>query len=271
MPLVFTESQIQRCYKAIQVRTSRRKFNGEPLKSHDISVLQSLCQSFRPFHGLRAVLVNEPPDDIFTGLAGSYGKVKDAPAYMAFIGKSDLEEVEGKIGYLGEALILEATAAGLSTCWVAGFFCPYMVRSQIDLQEREKVYAVTPLGYTDKGLNFEEKTMSFLVSSKKRKSLVQLTAGQDHTTWPQTVQEALKAVQWAPSAVNRQPWRIRREEKSFIIATDGPQGSYGISKRLDCGIAMVHFEVALRYHGEEGDWQWLHEPDVAKWTVLEKQ
>ncbi|KAB2952521.1 nitroreductase [Heliorestis acidaminivorans] len=261
------EKMVSRCYEAIKIRKSRRNFNGKALDKKDIALMEEVCETFQPFEGLRAVFVNGPPDDVFTGVAGSYGKVKGAPAYLAFASKIDLPDNDAKIGYLGEGIILEATAAGLSTCWVAGFFCPAMVKDQINLQEEEKIFAVTPLGYTDKGLNFEEKAMSFLVNSKKRKSLKEITSGSDYKKWPTAAQQGLEALQWAPSAVNRQPWKVRREGDDFVISTDALQGVSNISKRLDCGIAMLHFELALRHHGQEGQWHFLEDPDVAKWSV----
>jgi hypothetical protein len=42
---------------------------------------------------------------------------------------------------------------------------------------------------------------------------------------------------------------------------------WGISKRLDCGIAMLHIEVAALDCGVKGKWELLEAPRVAKFTV----
>ncbi|OWZ83012.1 hypothetical protein CDO51_10960 [Natranaerobius trueperi] len=40
-----------------------------------------------------------------------------------------------------------------------------------------------------------------------------------------------------------------------------------ISKRLVCGIAMMHFELAARNLGEYGEWQLLDDPNVARYKL----
>ena len=77
----------------------------------------------------------------------------------------------------------------------------------------------------------------------------------------------LEAARLAPSAVNRQPWRFLVREESITLSTDDLNDSYGISKRLDCGIAMLHIEVACRVHGIAGGWRFLDPPGVATWQI----
>ena len=70
----------------------------------------------------------------------------------------------------------------------------------------------------------------------------------------------------APSATNRQPWRFAREDdgsvRLFFEGSDTPV----ISKRLDCGIAMLHFELGAREMGASGSWRLLSGRDVALWV-----
>lgn len=89
----------------------------------------------------------EPPDDILKGAFGSYGKVKGAVAYVAFVGNMSSASVQEKVGYTGEGIILEATSLGLGTCWVGAFFRPDVVAARVGSDKAERVLAVTPLGY----------------------------------------------------------------------------------------------------------------------------
>ncbi|MFC2014334.1 hypothetical protein ACFLU8_05675 [Chloroflexota bacterium] len=41
-----------------------------------------------------------------------------------------------------------------------------------------------------------------------------------------------------------------------------------MSKRLDCGIAMLHIEIAARSYGIQAEWQFLKAPDVARFSVI---
>jgi hypothetical protein len=47
--------------------------------------------------------------------------------------------------------------------------------------------------------------------------------------------------------------------------TKGAEGN--ISRRLDCGIAMLHFEVGARLMGALGRWEILQAPEVARYRV----
>lgn len=57
------------------------------------------------------------------------------------------------------------------------------------------------------------------------------------------------------------------EEDAITISVDSSQDSYQISKRLDCGIAMLHLEVGARFGGVKGYWEHLNPPNVAKFTL----
>ena len=67
---------------------------------------------------------------------------------------------------------------------------------------------------------------------------------------PASYGEALEMLRLAPSASNRQPWRALlsgRELHLFLQRTPGYGRATGVDlQRLDIGIAMAHFELALR-------------------------
>lgn len=102
-----------RWYPAIEKRRSRRHFDTCRLVEPDkLSALDGVCKQFMPFPSARSCLVTEFGEGIFKGIVGSYGKVKDAPAFIAFIGNMDNPSVQEEVGYTGEGIILEATALG---------------------------------------------------------------------------------------------------------------------------------------------------------------
>jgi nitroreductase len=216
---------------------------------------------------VRAVLVTATPEEVFRGFIGSYGKIKGPPAFVAFIGRHDDPHMQEKVGFLGEGVILEATALGLGTCWVGGFFRPEAAASLAGAYADEQVPAVTPIGYVGEEWSLEEKAMAGFGMSHRRKPLSELVGGLAEEDWPEWVRPALDAARLAPSAVNRQPWRFRVGEGTITVSVDDLRDSYGISKRLDCGIAMLHIEVASRVHGMAGSWRFLDPPEVATWWV----
>jgi nitroreductase len=248
-------------YEAISRRHSRRTYTSRVPEAGKLSRLDHVCREFRPFPEVRSELLRSSPEAVFKGILGNYGRVKGAPMYIAFIGRMDSPRVQEAAGYTGEGVILEATALGLATCWVGGFFRRDSVRQHIEIQAGEKVLAVTPVGYAADRKDRSEKFLSGVVRSHRRKPLAVLIAGE---TSPAHLEKAFSAARLAPSAQNRQPWRFRIEGNTVIVTTDKSFSTSSVSRRLDCGIAMLHFELGARAAGVIGRWEILSSPDVAK-------
>jgi len=256
-------------YKVIETRRSRRRFYQKPLESESLSQIAIVCEKFRPFPNARSVLITESPDSVFKGAIGPYGKIKGAPAFVAFIGNMDSPNVYEQVGYTGEGIILEAEALNLATCWVAGFFKRKVVASLANIGKKERVLAVTPVGYAPELPSFEEKIMTGFGLTHKRRALSNLITGLDEPKWPQWINSALEAARLAPSAVNRQPWRFKVSENSITVSVNISRREYGLPKRLCCGIAMLHIEVAALHCGTLGKWNFLNPPSVARFTIEE--
>lgn len=257
---------VERWYRAIEKRYSRRQYDGRPIDPEKVASLEETIRLFTPFEDTRAVLVTQPPTDVFRGAVGSYGKVKNAPAYLAFIGQEDSPTVQEHIGYFGEGLILEATALGLCTCWVGGFFRPKEVARQITLARGERVFAITPIGYPSAGETLEERLMSHRLKRKPLQAIIVGNVGNKEGL-PAWLITALEAARLAPSAVNRQPWVFRVEDDAVTLAMDNPKDTFHMPKRLDCGIAMLHFELGAAHAGVKGYWEYLATPQVARFRV----
>jgi len=256
-------------HAAIHIRRSRRRYNSIPLAPVQLARLQTVCREFRPYPQARAELITKSPDEVLRGVVASYGKVKGAPSLIAFIGDIDDPYVNEKIGYTGEGIILEAMAMGLGTCWVGGsmFFRRGVAESIVGAGEKERVFAVTPVGYAIKGLSLGERVQTAFGVFHRRKPLAEMVSGLDEKEWPVWIKSALAAARLAPSAVNRQPWRFHVEPNSITVSVDSSLVEWGISKRLDCGIAMLHIEVAALDCGAKGQWELLGAPQVARFTV----
>ena len=257
-----------RWHLAIEKRRSRRHFDPNiPLPPEALAALDKVCNQFAPFPHAQSRLVTESAESVFKGIIGSYGKVKDAPAFIAFIGDMDDPFVQEEVGYIGEGIILEATALGLNTCWVGGFFRPEIVASLIELRNKERVLAVTSVGYAREFESWEEKLMTRFGRSHNRLPLDKLVRGLPQEKWPDWVNTCLEAARLAPSAVNRQPWGfdVQDDGITVFVRTMGPE--FNVSKRLDCGIAMLHLEVAAADCGRRGQWEFLPSPQVAKFKT----
>jgi nitroreductase len=254
-------------YAAIPQRHSQRTYSGQRLSNESLDRLEDLCERFRPFRGVRAVIIRETPQGVYKGIVGSYGEIRNAPHLAAFIGDMSVPEVQEAAGYLGEGVILEATSLGFQTCWIGGFFRPEALEQVLEFGEKEKILSITPIGHGKRKKSTRDKVMSFAIRSHRRKPLEKLltNSSKELTPWSRT---ALEAARLAPSAANRQPWRFAVEADSITVSTGKARGISRISRRLDCGIAMLHLELGAKAKGKQGDWELLSAPDVAKYSIL---
>ena len=126
----------------------------------------------------------------------------------------------------GEALVLEAASLGVGTCWVAGFRRSGL--EGLSLEPGEKVLAVTPLGIP---ADRPEK-------SAKRKKLGETCLG-DPAQLPVWAYDAAECWRRAPSALNRQPWRISFAGRTLILSRSG------LGSPLDFGIAALHLSLGM--------------------------
>ena len=258
-----------RWHLAITERRSRRHFElNRPIEPETLVALDTLCEQFRPFPHARSRLVTESRKGVFKGIVGSYGKIKDTPAFIAFIGDMNSPFIQEEVGYTGQGIILETTALGLNTCWVAGFFRPEIVASLIEVSSEERILAVTPVGYARKFETLEEKIMTGFGRTHNRLPLSKLVSGLVREKWPEWVSASLEAGRLAPSAMNRQPWGFKVEDDGIKVFVRTGRPEFNVSKRLDCGIAMLHVEVAALHFGCKGEWKFLQSPEVAKFKVL---
>ena len=67
------------------------------------------------------------------------------------------------------------------------------------------------------------------------------------------IKEALKAVRLAPSAVNKQPWRVIKEGNKVHFYEKRNRGYVSDSdwdlQKIDMGIALCHFSIAAKECG----------------------
>lgn len=262
------EIPFSRWYPAISIRRSRRQFDANLSISPElISNLQRVCAEFRPFPGARAELIPQAPDKIFKFIAGSYGFVKNARAALVFLGDINNSHSAEEAGYTGEGVVLEANVLGLSTCWTAGSFSSKNISDYINIRNNEKVLAVSPLGFAPKSISLADNVMAAFGRHSLRIPLSNLVSGLPENEWQSWIKPALEASRLAPSAMNRQPWRFEIKPKFIIISTDDGKLDMRMSKRLDCGIAMLHLEIAALHQGIKGYWQLLDEPQVASFNT----
>jgi len=244
---------VGRWLDAVSVRRSRRAYDGVALDRSTLDVLRFVCEGLRPWVDARAEIIAEPEVDVFRGLLGSYGKIHGAPSVLVFVASVPGDGPALRhLGYVGEGVILEATALELGTCWVSGFFDPAKARKLVELAPGERVVAVSPLGHPADQHTGTERVMEGVASSHNRKPLDEIAPG--HDQWPAWAQKAATAARLAPSATNRQPWRFSYDGRDLLLCRNSKRDLPRTSKWLDLGIASLHVELAALSEGVRGSW-----------------
>lgn len=228
--------------KAIDKRCSRRAYIPEKLDKDIAKKLHLLAKEYSVLSKLNILLI-ENDHRIFDGFFASYGMFSGVTNYIALIGsKSDKNSLE-KAGYYGEKLILDATLLDLGTCWVAGTFNKEECTKLLGLSAEDELICVILVGSINSQKNFKEKLISGLVH-RSTKSIKQMYTCDGAV--PDWFIRGMRAVQKAPSAVNKQPVKFMYQE-GMVSATVPKETSY---QSIDLGIAMLHFEIGA-YFGKK--------------------
>ena len=196
---------------------------------------------------------------------GTYGIIKNARLFIVGTIKNGHLAMED-YGYCKEEIILKATALGLGTCWLGGTFQSSNFAQAVDLQKDELLPTITPIGYPAGEKSFTERIMRRVAGSDNRKPWSDIFFTGNFSTLLTQKQagiyaEAMENVRLAPSASNKQPWRILYDAQQnifhFFIARSFGYKLIGIVslQDIDLGIAMSHFALTLQELGIKGKWR----------------
>lgn len=219
--------------EAIDLRRSRRTYLNTPIASDSINKLKAFIEQYNKQSGLSIQFI-EDGSKAFQGLNITYGMFSGVRSFIAIVGKISDELAKEKAGYYGELLVLKATQFGLGTCWVGGTYnrkqCPCTVKKD------EALLIIIPVGNVSEKNSLKENTIYKLVH-RHTKALEELYSSDEHV--PEWFTQGMKAVQKAPSAVNKQPVHFRYEAGTVTAAVNNMDNSLPI----DLGIAKAHFEL----------------------------
>jgi nitroreductase len=214
-------------YNAIWKRRSVRKYLEKHIEKSKIDVLRRSISSLNETSGLTMEFVEEF-ESFKTILTVVFKNVRSA---IVVKGKTNDPNLNEKCGYYGEMIVLEATALGLGTCWVAGF----NKRSKtLNAKDDETVLCVISIGYSA-----EEEDAATLRDVPHRKTISVADFLDGNTNVPEWVITAMKAVQFAPTAMNSQKTRFRYADG--VLSAEIKPSKLNM---VDIGITKCHFELA---------------------------
>jgi nitroreductase len=265
IPVTYNHSPLD----LIRSRTSVRRYNGEILAGEVRQELERCCRIARrgPFGGAcRFQLVDNHSSTGTRGeRVGAYGIIGGARTYLAGAAEPSRYCLED-FGYLFELLVLKATDLELGSCWIGAGITRSRFARAIGLREEEILPTVSPVGVPTAQRSLVDRVIRWGAGSKHRKPWEELF-GDAGTAEPLSrdgagrFATALEMVRLAPSASNRQPWRCLRAGDTIHFFLQRFPGYQAVSptdlQRVDMGIAMAHFELAMEAEENEGTWQVL--------------
>ncbi|MBN1876691.1 MAG: nitroreductase family protein [Anaerolineae bacterium] len=205
---------------------------------------------------------------------GTYGFIKNPTGFItgtASTGEKNLED----LGYMLERAVLFTTDLGLGTCWLGGSFTKSRFAKKLGLHKDEHLPAVIATGYiagTQRQLDMFIRRSADSDNRKPWKELFfegDLTAPLSQDTAGDYI-APLEMLRLAPSASNKQPWRIVKDGEVwhfYLQRTPGyGKGILGLVKledlqRVDIGIAMCHFALTAQELDLQGHWE-VNEPGI---------
>ena len=161
-------------------------------------------------------------------------------------------------GYTFEKLVLYAWSLGIGTVWIGGTMKREDFEKAAGLKNGFMMPCISPLGYPAKKRSLKETMMRKGVGADNRIEAEKLFF---ESTWENPLKDegdmsdVLEAVHWAPSAVNRQPWRIILKDDIYHFYEKKDRGyvneNTGDLQRIDVGIALCHFTMGLENKGKQ--------------------
>ena len=225
--------------EAIQARHSVRAYREQPLADETVRVLAEKIAELNQEGRLHMQLIQNEPK-AFQGTLAKYGKFRNVNNYIVMAGKKS-DDLDERVGYYGEQLVLLAQTLGLNTCWVGLSYSK--VPGTYVLEEGEKIACYIAIGYGEtQGVGHKIKTVE------------QVSNVSDIT--PSWFKKGIEAALLAPTAVNQQKFSFEyvgtsnnrhqvRAKKGFSMI--------GYTK-MDLGIAKCHFEIGAGID----NFDWIH-------------
>ena len=251
--------------EVIKERLSIRSYKYIPIEENlKTNIMDYLENLEGPFNAkVRYKLIDIKTSEDNNIKLGTYGMIKGATFFIAAATKQGEMSLE-ELGYELEKFILYATSLGLGTCWLGGTFKKEKFAKAMELNEDEILPIVTPIGYPSTKTNILASLVRIVTGSKNRKSWQELyfdgSFNKNLTEVEAGVYKlAIEMVRLAPSASNKQPWRIVKDKDRFHFYLCHAKGFANAldfdMQKIDMGIAMCHFDLTLREAGIQGSFQ----------------
>lgn len=224
----------------IKTRKSIRTFNGEKITENDMEKLQDYIETItNPYNiPVKFLFLDKEEFDLSSPV------IKGEDTYIA-AKVPRIRDCEVAFGYSFEKMILYAWSLGIGSTWIGGTFNRELFEKAANTGEGEYMMITSPLGYPSKTQSDVDLKLRQSVRGDERLSSNNLFFDDNFNHPLKDKDEFLEAVRWAPSAANRQPWRIVKKDNKYHFYEHHTIGyNSGVDwdvQKIDLGIAICHF------------------------------
>lgn len=256
---------------AVLRRVSVRNYKMQAILDKDMQSLLEFIQSLKnPFNGTLNFHFFTQSNASLSRKLGTYGVIKGAQHFMGTSIKLEGYALEA-CGYAMEMVMLYLASQGIGSCWLGGTFDHKAFTRELNIPSDEVLLAISPMGYAHDHRHLQEIVMQRIVKARQRSPWELLFFDTNFET-PLNREKinnyafACDMVRLAPSASNKQPWRIVYDTQGFHFYEYKSPGyssmfPYDI-QRIDMGIAAAHFEAAAWEKGLAGYFSFTHNQSI---------
>lgn len=239
---------------AIRERKSVRSYDGRPLSEEDRAALAAFLEEVQNPFGVEVTfrLLEAKANNLSSPV------ILGAETYLAAkVARGKLFEVG--YGYSFEAFCLYAQSRGIGTVMLGGSLNRSAFEKAMALGENEVMPVASPVGYPAEKRSLRENLMRRGLKADERLPFEKLffreTFGQGlPKAEAGDFAEALEMLRWAPSAINRQPWRavVCGDTIHFYEESTLADGTPWDVQKVDIGIALAHFDMTMQEENKQG-------------------
>ena len=214
-------------------------------------------------------------DEALIHALGTYGMIRNPNGFLAGVTGNTFKDLLD-LGYLLEHMVLRLTDMELGSCWLGGSFKKSRFATHLRLPDNFSLPVVVAFGMISERPRIIERIARGTVGSNRRMPWQELFFEYDFEEFLEKKnlgahEDALEGVRWAPSASNKQPWRVVKEPKKQVYhfylkrnkqySRQGKLLKMADLQMIDMGIAMCHFEAVLSAQNINGRWH-IEDPDM---------
>ncbi len=206
---------------AIPLRHSVRFFLPQPIEEEKLAIIKKEIEDIGRRHKVEMRL-HTGERNLFANMLSFFCNFRNVKTFI-IVSATDME----KAGYYGERIVLLAQTLGLNTCWVGQTYNRKEIRKQYNIAPT----AVIAIGYgATQGKPHKSKSYSDVC---------------DVENPPLWFKHGVDAALLAPTAMNKQDFRITLSEKNRPVFTVG-KSRFG---DLNLGIIKCNFDIAAAEYG----------------------